>query len=241
MTGKPITRGVLLAALVVLAAVTGTAMGAWNGQVTTSDDTPNAEDVSYTFFATVGDEFAGHTLHNDSIQINLQSTEIRADDITTSDIELVAIDRRADFDGDDFNILLTPIVESVSADNTGRTLSIRLNASVDDEPTNVGIVASETELQENDEVIVRVGNLTNPAAGEYPINIDLSKKKTGGEVTATLNIEEEPTPTTEPPWAHTHTPEPTETPTSGENGPGFTVVIAALALLTAALIAVRRT
>lgn len=238
MTGKPITRGVLLAALVVLAAVTGTAMGAWNGEVTAEDNSPGAE-TTYTFIATVGDGFDGHQMHNDSIVINFQYADIRTDEITAEDIETVAIDRRGDFQGARFNVLLTPIVEEVTSENTGRSVAIHLDASVDDTATNVGLVPSETELNENDEVVVQIGNLTNPEAGEYPINIDISQKQTGGEVTGFLQIEEEQQMTTEDPRLHTHTSV-AET-TSGDDGPGFTVAIAALALLAAALIAVRRT
>jgi PGF-CTERM protein len=238
MTGKPITRGVLLAALVVLAAVTGTAMGAWNGQVMVDDNSPGAEDVTYTFVATVGDDFAGHTLHNDSIVINFQYADLRTDDISAADVDLVAIDRRGDFAGGNFNILLTPIVESVTSTNTERSVAIRLNASVDDTPQNAGVLASDTEIMENDEVVVQISNMTNPDAGEYPINIDLSQKQSGGQVTGMLNVEGEQMTETEDPRLHTHTS--VEETTSGDDGPGFTVAIAALALLAAALIAVRR-
>lgn len=237
MTGKPITRGVLLAALVVLAAATGTAMGAWNGQVMASDNTPGAEDVTYTFIATVGNDLDGVQLHNDSILINFQYADIRTGEITPQDINLVAIDRRGDFEGTQFNILLTPIVDTVTSENTGRSVAIRLNASVDDTATNAGVVAADTEVLENDEVIVQIGNLTNPAAGDYPIRMDLSMKNSGGEATGMLNIQPEQTTVQNTQTTSTEAP----TTTSGEDGPGFTVAIAAIALLAAALIAVRRT
>lgn len=220
MTGKPTTRGVLLAAIVVLAATTGTAMGAWNGYVQAEDNSPGAT-TTYTFGATVT-----NTTTTSSMVFNFQYANMEVGDVTHSDIQRFGVDVNGDFPPGNINTDLntTPgvAVTEVTAQNFGRTLFINLSGDVTLNPT--------------DEVVLVLSGMTNPdSAGEYPILIDAAPNQPGGDATATLNVEEEQTTTT--------TAEPTTTTTteSGDGGPGFTLALAGLAFLAAALIALRRT
>lgn len=238
MTGKPITRGVILAALVVLAAVSGTAMGAWNAQVDASDDTAGAQDVTYTFTVNVGDELDGANINGSAIELYTGYTPLSADSITMEDIELLAIDRRGDLSGTNFNALITRAVESIEVIDPNRGILINLNVSQSGVPDDgvPPLAESNLDLNENDELILQISGITNPEAGDYPMKIDLSSADPGGEAEFTLSIEEEQTTTT------TTTEEETSTTTeSGDGGPGFTLVIALVALLATALVAVRRT
>lgn len=238
MTGNTITRGVALAALVMLAAVAGTAMGAWNGQVTTSDDTPGAEDVTYTIYATAGDDMDEVNLHNDSIVINFQYTPLTTGEIGPEDIELLAVDNQGDLPGTQFNDLLTAAVEDAGPIDEGDVgAATQLEISVNNTITSANEAAigdTATTLDENDEVIIQLSNITNPEAGEYPMLVDLSSSTAGGEAEMSLSIEEEQQTTMPNTTAATTTE-------SGDGGPGFTVVLGVIAVLAAALVAVRRT
>lgn len=236
MTGKPITRGVILASLVVLAAVAGTAMGAWNAQVSPSDDTAGAEDVTYTFTVNVGDDLDGTNVNGSAIELYTGYTPLNAETISAEDIELLAIDRRGDLEGTNFNALITRAIESVELIEPNRGILINLNVSQSGVPDDgvPPLAESNLDLNENDELILQISGITNPAAGDYPMKIDIHSGATGGEAEFTLSIEEEQTTTT------TTTMEPTTTE-SGDGGPGFTLVIALVALLATALVAVRRT
>lgn len=218
MTGKPTTRGVLLVAIVVLAVTTGTAMGAWNGYVQAEDNSPGAT-TTYTFGATVT-----NTTTTSSVVVNFQYADIEVEDVARSDIERFGIDVNGDFPPGNINTDLntTPgvAVTEVAAQNFGRSLFINLSGSV--------------TLNPNDELVLVLSGMTNPdSAGDYPILIDAAPEQPFGSATGHLNIEEEQTTTT--------TTTSTTTTESGDFGPGFSVALAALAFLAAALIALRRT
>lgn len=217
MTGKPTTRGVLLAAIVVLAAFSGTAMGAWNGLAVAEDNSPGAS-TTYTFGATVT-----NTTTTGAFVVNFQYAGIETGDIGPEDIERLGIDVNGDFPPGNLNEnLLTnvdgDVIVSVQSQNSGRTLYINLS--------------SDVTLETGSEMVLVLSNMTNPEeAGEYPILLDAAPGQQGGDAVATLSIEEEQTTTTTT----------TTTTTSGDGGPGFTLALAGFAFLAAALIALRRT
>jgi len=213
MTGKPTARGVLLVAIVVLAATTGTAMGAWNGFVQAEDNSPGAT-TTYTFGATVANQTT-----SSGLVVNFQYAGVNVENIEHSDIERFGIDVNGDFDPGNLNDDLNSSIASVETSNFGRTLFLNLSGDV--------------TLNTNDEIVLVLSGVTNPdSAGEYPVLLDVAPNQEGGEAQATLSIEEEMTTTT------TTT---TTTTESGDGGPGFTVALAGIAFLAAALIALRRT
>ena len=197
-------RTLALVALVALGAFVGAGAAASNGSLTASPATPG-DSSTHTATLTVGNASTGSL---NGFQVDYSEAGIDVSNVGAEDVVAVGIDENDDASGATVDQNVSDDLSAVSQSNNGQTLTFSFGGSY--------------ELSSGDEVVVVYENVTNPAAGDYQINLDINPQSSGGEGAATLTVEEStsstatPTATAEP--TATATAEPTATATEEPSG-----------------------
>ncbi|MFC7166363.1 PGF-CTERM sorting domain-containing protein [Halospeciosus flavus] len=237
----------LLAALLALTvfggAFAGVAAAASAGSITAQPAEPGA-----TSTHTVT-EMAGSTIGGSfwtGYQVDYQGTGADVSNVNQSDVVKIGIDRNDDEAGSTIDVNVEDDLQDVKSSNNGKTLTFSLGGSY--------------ALNQSDEVVVVYEDVQNPSeAGEYNVTLDINHQSSGSQVTATLAIgqasdttttttttsEDTTTTTTESEETTTESEQTTttaaeETTTTEGGSPGFGVAVALVALVGAALVAVRK-
>jgi len=171
------------------------------------------------------------------LEVNYSGTGTDVSNVDQGDVVKIGIDRGDDDPNTTIDRSLTPSLGEVSGSNDGETLTFGLDGNY--------------ELGEGDQVVAVYEDVQNPAAGDYSVGIEINPQSSDEEVSATLSIEAASTTTAtataEPTETATAEPTPTQTDaptTTAEStpstSPGFGAVAAAVALVAAAALLVRR-
>lgn len=167
----------LLAALLAVGVLTGAAVAATSGSITADPNTPDAT-ATHTVTATIDGGAASSSWTG--FQISYEQTDVS--NVGQNDVVKIGIDRGDDAAGDSIDVDVSDDLSSVSASSNGETLTVGLGGS--------------HSLGEGDEVVVVYENVQNPSAGTYSVGLDVNHQSSGGETSATLNIESDTTTTT---------------------------------------------
>lgn len=155
-----------------------------------------------------------------------------------NDIVKIGVDRGNDDPNATIDRSFAASVGEVSGSNDGETLTFGLDG--------------DYELVEGDQIIVVYEDVQNPDAGDYSVGINVNPQSSDEAVSATLHVDASTTTATatataEPTETATAEPTPTQTDaptTTAEStpstSPGFGAVAAAVALVAAAALLVRR-
>lgn len=216
-----------MAALVALTALTGGAAAASNGSLTAEPGGPGAT-ATHTATVTVGSSSAGSW---NGLQVDYTTGETSADvsDVGTEDIVTIGIDRDDDAEGATIDTNVTDDVDQIKSSNDGKTLTVDLGGSYD--------------VSEGDELVVVYEDAVNPdATGDFDVGIDVNPQSSGGQVTASLAVSTGSGDDTTTAGDTTTDDGGDDTTDDSESGgtPGFTVGVGLVAVLGAALVALRR-
>jgi major cell surface glycoprotein (TIGR04216 family) len=224
-------------------------------------DNVTAADEGVNELLTGGANFGGiNELDGTQSQVNARIVANTVDDTGSDDLIVTETFRLADS--------LTTIESVTSPVETNGTIEVegQTNKQPDDNTIVVELLDDEDNVIESgnsdqwgtDGVYSTGLELTDVEPGNYTLEVDDGDSTDRAPVVVAENVEEEtptpeptateeptptatPEPTATPTSTPTATPEPTATPTSTPTGtPGFGIVVALIALVAAALLAVRR-
>ncbi|MFC3478847.1 PGF-CTERM sorting domain-containing protein [Halobacterium litoreum] len=235
------TLAALVALTVVGAGAFGAATAASNGSLLASPDAAG-ETSTHTVTVTVGNASAGSW---NGLTVDYSASDADASEVGSADVETVGIDRDADANDDAIDVNVSDDLSSVQTSNNGETLTVKFGGSY--------------ELNAGDEVVVTYSGVQNPEeAGEYTVPLDLNPQSSGGDAQAVYSVTSADgdggTQTTSDGGDSDTTTDSDESDSttesaggdgddgSGESGgsvPGFGVAVALIALVGAALLAVR--
>ena len=206
----------------------------------------NVNDLFEDSDTNVGD-FAVNNLSGTADQVNSKIVANTVDDTGSDDLIITETFRKADG--------LTTLESVTSPVETNGTIEVE--GQTNNQPDDNTIVVEL--LNEDDEVFASTSTdqwgtdgvysleleLEDVEPGEYTVEADDGDNTDRVPVEVVEQVQETPEPTPEPTATEeptpTATPEPTATPTSTPTGtPGFGIVVALIALVAAALLAVRR-
>jgi PGF-CTERM protein len=170
MNQNSYVRASLLALIVVAGMFAGGALAASDGSVEADPSTAD-ETAQHVVTVTVGDDSAGSLT---GLEVDYSGSGIDLNNVSQADIVKIGIDRDDDADGRETDENANDDLDSVSASNDGETLRIDTGGSY--------------SIASGDEIVVVVDGVTNPAAGEYDVTLDVNPQSSGGETTATLSI-----------------------------------------------------
>jgi PGF-CTERM protein len=165
------TLTLLISAVVLASAFTGSAAAASNASIDASPAAPG-ETATHTTTITVGNTSTGSL---NGYRVNYQDTGADVSNVGVEDVVAVGIDRDDDADGTTTDVNVSDDLSGVSSSNNGGTLSVSFGGSY--------------SLNEGDEIVVVYENVTNPGeAGTYDVGIDINFQSSGGEATASLEV-----------------------------------------------------
>lgn len=229
MTQHSHVRVSLLALIVVAGVFTGGAVAASDGSV---EADPSAADVTaqHVVTVTVGDDSAGSLT---GLEVDYSGSGIDLNHVSQADIVNIGIDGDDDADGRETDENANDDLDSVSASNDSETLTIDTGGSY--------------SIVSGDEIVVVVDRITNPAAGEYDVTLDVNPQSSGSEITATLTIRgsggDDGTKTDTHDSMDSEDSGSDDSDADGETTtetPGFGVLAASVALIGTALLVARR-
>ncbi|MCT9095843.1 hypothetical protein [Haloarchaeobius sp. HME9146] len=162
----------LAASTVPLVGVTATVSGAQNATIEADPDTPDAVST-HKVTVTVDGDATGSSWN--SLVVDYSETDADISDVGQDDLVTAGIDRGDDADGATVDTDATADVSSVDSSNDGKTLTVGLGGNY--------------SLQAGDELVVTVGDVSNPGeAGNAPVGVTVNAQSAAETATATLTI-----------------------------------------------------
>lgn len=242
MFGTTKQRGAVLAAVVLLAAAVGS-VAAVNGTTIQAEPAEPGATATHTVYYNVSDTLNGTNLSN----VTIDYTAALGIDVSDVSLQTFGVDVDSNFDAPAVNQNLTGVT-TVDANTSTKLVTLEVNQT-----------ARRVALSPEDEIVIQISGVGNPTeAGSWSLSASATGttmmnnstqvvESPGTGMVLNIGLNNSDNTTTTAGMNETTTGmnggNGTTNATQTDNGngqPGFTFAVAALALLAAALVAVRR-